>query len=50
MIYSTRKYLFLQMMLMDSNNNIAINLGETYLVNADGYESLGKHKVDLMVQ
>ncbi len=40
---------FMHMILMDSNNNIAMNLGETYLVTNDGNERLGKNKLDLVV-
>ena len=29
---------------MDSDNQIAMNLGETYLVTSDGNERLGKKK------
>jgi len=34
---------------MDSEAQLAMNLGETYLVTEDGNERLGKHKLDLVV-
>jgi len=37
------------MILMDSDNELAMNLGETYLVTKDGNERLGKKKLDLIV-
>ena len=40
---------FMHMILMDSENNLAMNLGETYLVTENGNERLGKHKLDLVV-
>jgi len=40
---------FMHMILMDSENNLAMNLGETYLVNKNGNERLGKQKLDLVV-
>jgi Xaa-Pro dipeptidase len=36
------------MILMDSENQLAMNLGETYLITADGNERLGKQKLDLV--
>ena len=39
----------MHMILMDSDNNLAMNLGETYLVNKDGCERLGKQKLDLVI-
>ena len=38
---------FMHMILMDSENQLAMNLGETYLVTKDGNERLGKQKLDL---
>ena len=35
------------MILMDSDNQLAMNLGETYLVTNDGNERLGKKKIDI---
>ncbi len=35
------------MILMDSVNELAMNLGETYLVTENGNERLGKQKLDL---
>ena len=40
---------FLHMILMDSTNELAMNLGETYLVTEDGNERLGKQTLDLVV-
>ena len=34
---------------MDSENQLAMNLGETYLVTEYGNERLGKQKLDLVV-
>ncbi len=39
---------FLHMILMDSDNELAMNLGETYLVTENGSERLGQHKLDLV--
>ncbi len=56
MIYARNPYkiksgniFFMHMILMDSENNVAMNLGETYLVNNKGNERLGKQKLDLVV-
>lgn len=40
---------FMHMILMDSENQLAMNLGETYLVTNSGNERLGKKKVDLVI-
>ena len=40
---------FMHMILMDSDNNLAMNLGETYLVTQSGNERLGKQKLDLVI-
>jgi Xaa-Pro dipeptidase len=40
---------FMHMILMDSDNKLAMNLGETYLVTKNGNERLGKQKLDLVV-
>ena len=40
---------FMHMILMDSDNELAMNLGETYLVTEDGNERLGKQKLDLKI-
>ncbi len=40
---------FVHMILMDSNNQLAMNLGETYLVTENGNERLGKQKLDLVI-
>jgi len=39
---------FIHMILMDSDNQLAMNLGETYLVTESGNERLGKKKLDLV--
>jgi len=39
---------FMHMILMDSDNELAMNLGETYLVTETGNERLGKKKLDLV--
>jgi len=39
---------FMHMILMDSENQLAMNLGETYLVTKNGNERLGKQKLDLV--
>ena len=40
---------FMHMILMDSDNELAKNLGETYLVTGNGNERLGKQKLDLVI-
>ena len=40
---------FMHMILMDSDNQLAMNLGETYLVTQTGNERLGKKKLDLVI-
>ena len=40
---------FMHMILMDSDSELAMNLGETYLVTENGNERLGKQKLDLVV-
>jgi len=40
---------FMHMILMDSKNQLAMNLGETYLVTEKANERLGKQKLDLIV-
>ena len=40
---------FIHIILMDSENQLAMNLGETYLVTEKGNERLGKKKLDLVV-
>tara|TARA_S200000501_G_C20806628_1_gene736453 strand:- start:137 stop:1288 length:1152 start_codon:yes stop_codon:yes gene_type:complete len=56
MIYTGNPYIiesgnifFMHMILMDSENQLAMNLGETYLVNENGNERLGKQKLDLVI-
>ena len=56
MLYTRNPYViqsgnvfFMHMILMDSESNLAMNLGETNLVTEKGNESLGKHKLDLVV-
>ncbi len=40
---------FMHMILMDSEKNLAMNLGETYIVTKDGNKRLGKKKLDLII-
>ena len=40
---------FIHIILMDSENQLAMNLGETYLVTEKGNERLGKQKLDLVI-
>ena len=40
---------FMPMILVDSEAQLAMNLGETYLVTETGHERLGKQKLDLVV-
>ena len=40
---------FMHMILMDSENQLAMNLGETYLVTESGNKRLGKQKLDLVI-
>ena len=56
MLYTENPYViqpgnifFMHMILMDSDNQLAMNLGETYLVTSDGNERLGKQKLDLVI-
>ena len=56
MLYTGNPYIiqpgnvfFLHMILMDSTNELAMNLGETYLVTENGNERFGKQKLDLVV-
>jgi len=55
MLYTNNPYkirpgnvFFMHMILMDSKNQLAMNLGETYLVTKSGNERLGKKKLDLV--
>ncbi len=48
-IIQTGNIFFMHMILMDSDNQLAMNLGETYLITKDGNERLGKQKLDLVV-
>ncbi len=56
MLYTGNPYIikpgnvfFMHMILMDSENNLAMNLGETYLVTESGNERLGNQILDLVV-
>ena len=56
MLYTANPYIiqpgnvfFMHMILMDSNSQLAMNLGETYLVTPAGNERLGKSKLDLII-
>ena len=48
-IIETGNVFFLHMILMDSENQLAMNLGETYLVTKQGNQRLGKQKLDLVI-
>ena len=48
-ILSSGMVFFLHMILMDSDNQLAMNLGETYLLTNSGNERLGKKKLDLVI-
>ncbi len=56
MLYTGNPYIiepgnvfFMHMILMDSENQLAMNLGETYLVTNNGSERLGRQKLDLVI-
>jgi|TARA_Y100001970_G_scaffold274499_1_gene374324 Xaa-Pro dipeptidase len=56
MLYTNNPYViepgnifFIHMILMDSENDLAMNLGETFLVTDNNNERLGKQKLDLVV-
>ena len=56
MLYTGNPYIiqpgnvfFLHMILMDSKNELAMNLGETYLINEYGNERLGNKTLDLKI-
>ena len=49
LILETGMIFFMHMILMDSENLLAMNLGETYLVTEKGNERLGKKKLDLVI-
>ena len=56
MLYTGNPYIiqpgnvfFMHMILMDSENQLAMNLGETYFVTNQGNERLGKKKLDLVI-
>ena len=48
-ILSPGMVFFMHMILMDSDNQLAMNLGETYLLTDTGNERLGKKKLDLVI-
>ena len=55
MLYTGNPYIvtpgnvfFMHMILMDSDNKLAMNLGETYLVTENGNRRLGKQNLDLV--
>jgi len=56
MLYTGNPYIiqpgnvfFMHMILMDSQNQLAMNLGETYLVTDHGNERLGRKSLDLVI-
>ena len=48
-VLKTGMVFFIHMILMDSDNQLAMNLGETYLLTDKGNERLGGKKIDLVV-
>jgi len=48
-VFQPGNVFFMHMILMDSENQLAMNLGETYLVTDKGNERLGKKKLDLVI-
>ncbi len=56
MLYTRNPYIiqpgnvfFMHMILMDSDSQLAMNLGETYLITENGNERLGNQKLDLVI-
>ena len=56
MLYTGNPYIikpdnvfFMHMILMDSDNELGMDLGETYLFTENGNVRLGKQKLDLVV-
>ena len=56
MIYTKNPYIirpgnvfFMHMILMDSENQLAMNLGETFIVTENGNERLGNQALDLVI-
>ena len=47
-VITTGNVFFMHMILMDSDNRLAMNLGETYLITENGTERLGKQKLELV--
>ncbi len=47
MLHDLKIFFFRRMILMDSSNELAMNLGETYIVTENSNERLGKKKIDL---
>jgi len=41
---------FMHMILMDSENQLAMNLSETYLITDSGSQRMGKKKLDLVIK
>ena len=41
---------FMHMILMDSENQLAMNLGESYLVTDSRNQRMGKKKLDLVIK
>ena len=48
-ILSSGMVFFMHMILMDSENQLAMNLGETYLLTNSGNQRLGEKKLDLVI-
>ena len=49
LVLKQRMVFFMHMILMDSDNQLAMNLGETYLVTERGNERLSKQKLDFVI-
>ena len=49
-ILSPGMVFFMHMILMDSENQLAMNLGETYLVTNSGNQRIDKKKLDLVIK
>ena len=49
LVIKTGMVFFIHMILMDPENQLAMNLGETYLVTEKGNERLGKQKLDMVI-
>ena len=48
-IINSNNVLFVRMLLINLDNNLVMNLRETYLVTENGNERIGKQKLNLVV-